>query len=175
MVLIIVLLLIGFMIYSIWFHDENLPHPDVSNHPNLIVPQEHNFSFENPPVFEKEGSLRFIDDSTGSSISEIDIEIAENKMDRALGLMFRPEMKYDRGMLFIFDEERTQAFWMRNTIIPLDIIYVNSRMQIVDIYENTKTRSDESMPSKAPAIYVVEVNAGYCKEKGVSVGDYIDY
>ncbi len=154
---------------------EKLPRPDISKPKNLVEPENHSYSFENPPVFKKEGELRFVDKNTRDLISEIDIEIADTNFDRALGLMFRPVMQEDRGMLFKFGEEEIQSFWMRNTIISLDILYVNSKGEIVSIYKNTETQSDKSMPSDKPAIYVVEVNAGYCDSLGIEIGDYVEF
>jgi uncharacterized membrane protein (UPF0127 family) len=78
-------------------------------------------------------------------------------------------------MLFLFENEVEQSFWMLNTIISLDIIYVNSMGKIVKIYKNTKTESQESLPSGAAAINVVEVNAGYCEKYGIEEGDFVEY
>ena len=154
---------------------KKLPRPEIKPQPNLVEPQNHSYSFENPPVFKKEGEVLFKDGKTNEIISKIDVEIANTDFDRALGLMFRPEMADTLGMLFLFEEEVPQAFWMRNTIISLDIIYVNAKGEIVKIYENTQTRSDKSLPSEKPAIYVVEVNGGYCKAHGIESGDIVDF
>ena len=70
------------------------------------------------------------------------------------------------GMLFVFDLEKPQSFWMRNTGFSLDIIYVNNKLEIVSIQKYTHPFSEVSIPSKAPAMYVVEVNAGYCDNNG---------
>ncbi|MEA1875167.1 MAG: DUF192 domain-containing protein [Bacteroidota bacterium] len=152
-----------------------LPRPEINRPANLVEPEDHNFSFENPPVFKKEGEVKFIRKGADTLISKIDVEIVDNDFDRALGLMFRPEMKENRGMLFLFKNEVEQAFWMRNTIISLDIIYVNSIGEIVKIYKNTKTKSQESLPSGAAAINVIEVNAGYCEKYGIGKGDFVEY
>lgn len=131
------------------------------------------YDFDNPPQFRKDGELTFIDGETGDPISRIDVEIASTDFQRQMGLMFRPEMEWEHGMLFLFDREVRQSFWMKNTIIPLDILYVNSNREIIDIYHSVDTMSNDSYPSSAPAIYVVEVNAGYCKEHGIVTGDKI--
>ncbi|MCX7876686.1 MAG: DUF192 domain-containing protein [Melioribacteraceae bacterium] len=122
--------------------------------------------------FTKEGELSF-NDSKGNLISSIDIEIADTDEQRQLGLMFRDKMEQNQGMLFIFDYEAPQAFWMHNTILPLDIIYVNSKMEIVRIIKNAKPMNDTSLPSIKPAKFVVEVNAGYCDNFGIKEGDKI--
>jgi len=87
--------------------------------------------------FMKEGSLTFTD-SLNSPITTIDIEIADTGDDRQNGLMYRKSMEMNQGMLFIFQVEELQSFWMRNTYIPLDMIFVNSDKKIVTIHKNTK-------------------------------------
>ena len=76
-------------------------------------------------------------------------------------------------MLFIFSRQEYQSFWMRNTAISLDIIFVNSNNEIVTIHKNTNTFSDKSYPSTKPAIFVVEVIAGFTDKYGINVGDKI--
>ena len=122
--------------------------------------------------FVKEGELSFTD-SKGQFSQRIDIEIADDDEQRSTGLMFRDKMDEDQGMLFIFDYEVPQAFWMHNTVLPLDILYVNSKMEIVTIAKNAKPYDDTSLPSIKPAQYVVEVNAGYCDKFGIKEGDKI--
>jgi uncharacterized membrane protein (UPF0127 family) len=133
------------------------------------------YSFENPPEFRKDGELVFLEMGTNKELFKIETEIASTDEERARGLMFRNEMAENQGMLFLFAQEEIQSFYMRNTIISLDIIYVNSKMEIVDIYPNTEALSETSLPSKAPAMYVVEINAGLCKQYGIEVGDLIRY
>jgi len=122
--------------------------------------------------FVKEGELSFTNPK-GDFIAQIDIEIADNDERRTTGLMFRDKMDESKGMLFIFSTEEPQSFWMKNTIIPLDIIYVNSKMEIVKIQKNAEPFSEKSLPSIKPAQYVVEVNAGFCEKFSVKEGDKI--
>ncbi|MFA7228422.1 MAG: DUF192 domain-containing protein [Melioribacteraceae bacterium] len=122
--------------------------------------------------FVKEGEVSF-SGSNGEFIRRIDVEIADDDQQRATGLMFRDKMDEDQGMLFLFDEEMPQSFWMKNTILPLDIMYVNSKMEIVTIIRNAKPYDDTSLPSVKPAMYVVEVNAGFCEKFGIKEGDRI--
>ncbi|HNF70499.1 MAG TPA: DUF192 domain-containing protein [Chitinophagales bacterium] len=126
------------------------------------------------PQFQKQGELSFLN-VEGTVLSKINIEIADTPDRQQKGLMNRSFMSNDNGMLFIFDVERPQSFWMRNTIIPLDIIYVNSKMQIVSIAKNTTPYSEESIPSRGPAIYVVEVNGGYCDQYSIQPGCLIQF
>jgi uncharacterized protein len=122
--------------------------------------------------FTKHGELTF-NDSKNTFISKIDIEIANTPEARETGLMFRNKMEMNQGMLFIFPMEEQQAFWMHNTELPLDIIYVNSKMEVVSIAKNAKPFDDTALPSVKPAQYVVEVNAGYCDNNNIKDGSKI--
>lgn len=137
-----------------------------------------NFITNEPEVeyysFTKEGELIFTD-SLGTLKTKIEIEIADNNYERQLGLMNRKEMKENEGMLFIFDKLELQSFWMRNTLISLDIMFVDNQKKIVTIHKNTKILSDNSYPSSQPSIYVVEVLAGFTDRHNIKVGDKIDW
>ncbi|MCF0206938.1 MAG: DUF192 domain-containing protein [Bacteroidales bacterium] len=123
------------------------------------------YDFDNPPEFRKDSELSFVN-GNDSVLLKIDIEIASSEVEHARGLMFRKSMEENQGMLFMFEEEEFRSFWMHNTLIPLDIIYVNAAGKIVDVYKNTKTLSDVSLPSKYPAMYVVEINGGLYDKYG---------
>lgn len=125
-------------------------------------------------TFSKEGELVF-SDSLGNIKTKIDIEIADDDYQRQLGLMNRKEMKENEGMLFIFPRQDWLSFWMRNTLISLDMIFVNENKQIVTIHKNTRILSDSSYPSTRPAKYVVEVIAGFTDKYNIQVGDKIDW
>ncbi len=138
-----------------------------------------NFIKNNEPeleyyTFTKEGELTFTD-SLGTLKSKIDLEIADNDYERQLGLMNRKEMKENEGMLFIFPMQQLQSFWMRNTLISLDIMFVNDQKKIVTIHKETKILSDTSYPSSQPSIYVVEVLSGFTDRHNIQVGDRIDW
>ena len=95
--------------------------------------------------------------------SQFEVELALDDASRMRGLMFRESMSDDRGMLFVFDREEPQAFWMRNTRIALDIIYFDARSNVVSISDDTppcRTATCSSYPSEGPAQFVVELNAG---------------
>jgi uncharacterized membrane protein (UPF0127 family) len=124
--------------------------------------------------FTKEGELTFTD-SLGVLKAKIDLEIADTEYDRQLGLMNRKVMKENEGMLFIFSRPDYQSFWMRNTLISLDMIFVNDRKQIVTIHKNTKILADESYSSSQPALYVVEVIAGFTDKHNIQIGDRINW
>ncbi|MBR3947131.1 MAG: DUF192 domain-containing protein [Bacteroidales bacterium] len=132
------------------------------------------YDFDNPPEFRKDGELQFINDSD-SIIFNIDIELATTEEEHARGLMFRKQMDENKGMLFMFSYEDWRSFWMRNTLIPLDIIYVNAKREVVSICKNAKTLDETSLPSEAPAMYVIEINAGHCDKYGIDKGTKVNF
>lgn len=124
--------------------------------------------------FHKEDELVILD-SNKVIKKKIDIEIADTEYDRELGLMFRNEMTDEQGMLFIFPFEDYQSFWMRNTYLPLDMIFIDSQKRIITIHKNTIPLSEGSYRSSAPTKYVLEVNAGFTDKYQIQEGDYIDW
>ncbi len=140
------------------------------------VPPQFGGAKEMPePMFQKEGELTFISSETGQPLQKIDIEKADNDMRRQFGLMFRRSMADTQGMLFLFDRSSQQSFWMKNTYIPLDILFVDENLTITTIHENTAPHSEAPIPSSGPAKYVVEVNGGFTQKHGVKVGDKISW
>jgi uncharacterized membrane protein (UPF0127 family) len=127
----------------------------------------------NAPTFVKEGEVAFL--KNGQKYKKIDVEIAENENERAKGLMYRSYIPDSVGMLFIFEKSEPQSFWMHNTSIPLDIIYVDENKKIISIAANTKPYSDEGIPSLGNAQYVVEVNAGFSERNNIKTGDAISF
>jgi uncharacterized membrane protein (UPF0127 family) len=102
------------------------------------------------------------------------VEIADTGEKRALGLMFRDSMPADHGMLFIFPREAPRSFHMKNTRIPLDIMYFNADLELVSMSENTppcRVARCPSYSSALPARFVLELNAGMASKLGVVVGD----
>jgi len=122
--------------------------------------------------FHKEGELRFLN-AEQELITTIDIEIAWDESERELGLMYREKMAENQGMLFIFDDSDVRSFWMKNTIISLDMIFVNEKDQIITIHKHTTPLSEGSYTSTGAAKYVVEVNAGFTDNHQIAVGDRI--
>lgn len=112
--------------------------------------------------------------NNSSVIARVFVEVPDDLEEFARGLMFRTHLPWNAGMLFAFDEEEPRRFWMKNTLIPLDMIFVDSSSKIIDIKENVPPCKQEecpTYPSKEPAQYVLEVNAGFVQEKGVKIGD----
>jgi uncharacterized protein len=103
------------------------------------------------------------------------VEVADDPAEQAKGLMERTTLGENRGMLFVFPEERELSFWMKNTLIPLSIAYIDSEGRIVDIL-NMKPLDDRPphYVSSEPAQYALEVNQGFFEKRGVKVGDRVE-
>jgi uncharacterized membrane protein (UPF0127 family) len=102
------------------------------------------------------------------------VEISDTREKQALGLMFREEMADDHGMLFIFPNEAPRSFWMKNCRIALDIMYFDKDLKMVSASLDTppcRVNRCPSYPSKAPAMYVLELNAGMAAKLGIGAGD----
>lgn len=127
-----------------------------------------------------ENGLRTVSiNASGGEEVEVRVEIADEPAEQAQGLMNRTSLGEDRGMLFVFEDEATRAFWMKNTLIPLSIAYIDSEGRIVDIQKMEPEGADRTVSdaqlqryvSAKPARYALEVNQGFFEERGVSVGD----
>lgn len=140
--------------------------------PNPNMPPKYAVSVE--PKFKHQGNLEFLT-RKGNEISAIKVEVADNNAKREQGMMHRKTMGADEGMLFIFPDEKRRSFWMKNTHLALDIIFVNSNKDIVYIAENCQPYSTQSIPSYEYAQFVVEVTAGYCSQNNIRVGNSIDF
>ncbi len=103
------------------------------------------------------------------------VEIAQDAETRTHGLMYREDMARDEGMLFVFSEQRILSFWMRNTFIPLDIAFINNKGIIVDIQRMEPLDESKQYISTAPALYALEVNAGWFEDYGIQVGDVVAF
>ena len=101
------------------------------------------------------------------------VEIAETYDQRQRGLMFRSELPQDTGMLFHFGKETKLAMWMKNTFIPLDMLFINKHGIIHRVVENTTPLSLQTIPGGAPTMVVVELNAGVTRRLGINAGDKV--
>lgn len=126
-------------------------------------------------TFTKEGELEVRSTPNDSLLVKLDIEIAESDYETRTGLMYRKGMEPKEAMLFIFPEDTMKAFYMKNTEFPLDIIFINSNMEVVNIHKNTVPFSETSLSSGAPARYVLEVNAGLTDQWELKPGDKISF
>lgn len=103
----------------------------------------------------------------------LQVEVADTDAERARGLMFRDGLAADHGMVFVYPDERVRGFWMKNTRIPLAIAFADARGRIVHIAEMLPY-DETSTGSVAPAMYAVEMRAGWFREHGIAVGDRIE-
>lgn len=126
-------------------------------------------------TFKKEGQLSIKRGSNDSIIKSIAIEIADDAYQTQTGMMYRDSMEDSQGMLFIFPDAKYHSFYMKNTRISLDIIYISADKKIVSIQKNAKPFDETSLPSEAPAQYVLEVNGGLSDAWNLEVGDLIEF
>lgn len=103
----------------------------------------------------------------------VKIEVADNPIERGIGLMYRKSMDERAGMLFVFDDTGVYPFWMKNTYIPLDMLFISDNGTIVDIIPDTVPMSEERCVPDAEHKYVLEVNGGFCEKYGIETGDVI--
>lgn len=104
------------------------------------------------------------------------VEVVKTPQERAQGLMNRESLEKNTGMLFIFESENIYPFWMKNTLIPLDIIWIDSNKKIVHIGSNVPPCKSDPCPSYNPnkaAIYVLEINTGLSNKQGFKEGDEV--
>ncbi len=121
------------------------------------------------PSLEFVRSVSFLTTS-GDTISTIEAAVADDAKKRNHGLMDVRDLPKSKGMLFIFDENEPRSFWMANTPLPLDIIFVNEELEIVRIHHSTQPFSEKNFLSEKPAKYVIETNAGYCVSHDIQEG-----
>ncbi len=164
----IALLLLVIFIMAVVYSPNRLIKKMSSSRENKVA------SMSAEPQFVKQGELTFLK-SDSTILAKIDIEIADDDIKRERGLMFRRQMELNQGMLFIFEEEDLRSFWMKNTYLPLDIIYLNAQKQIIRIHENVATMNEQPILSDFPAKYVVEVNAGFCALNRIGIGEKITF
>lgn len=124
-------------------------------------------------TFQKDGELYFVN-AEKDTLKHLEIETARSSYEQQTGLMYRKQMQENRGMLFIYDNETPRPnFYMKNTYIPLDLIYINSNNIVVDINEDAKPLNESPILSQAPAQYVLEINGNKAQAWKISKGDSI--
>ena len=102
------------------------------------------------------------------------MEVVATNSDRMRGLMFRKSLAANAGMIFLFNEEREQSFWMKNTLIPLDMVFVSSAWKVVGVLENVPPLTEDPRTVGIPSQYVLEFSAGTIKRLGVSNGAAVE-
>src|SRR5690606_15193566 len=119
--------------------------------------------------FKKAGELYVL--KNGEITRTIEIEIADTPYEWETGLMYRESMEDNQGMLFIYPNTAPRSFYMKNTYIPLDIIFMSNDTTVVSIKENAVPRDETSIPSNAPARFILEINGGNAEDWNIEVGD----
>lgn len=112
---------------------------------------------------------------SGGKKLNVESEVAFTRDARTRGLMWRYALPDGTGMLFIFSREQPLSFWMRNTLIPLDMIFIDAKAKVVSIAENAEPRTLSSRPSSGPATYVLEVPGGWSAKNGVKAGSAVTF
>ncbi len=129
---------------------------------------EHNIDFQH------EGDLWFLPSDMHDSLY-VKIEFAESSSEMMQGLMYRESMNKDEGMLFIYQYNQEMNFWMKNTHIPLDMIFIDENGFVVDMHEHAVAFSEKNISSTVLSRFVLEVNEGFCEKNYIIIGDKIKW
>jgi uncharacterized membrane protein (UPF0127 family) len=108
-------------------------------------------------------------------VQRVEVEVAATPEARTRGLMWRTELAAGKGMLFLFPEEEVQSFWMRNTLIPLDMIFINTGMKVAGIVERAEPRTTAPRSVGLPSQFVLEVPGGWSQSVGVTKGSTVEF
>jgi uncharacterized membrane protein (UPF0127 family) len=111
----------------------------------------------------------------GADPVSVRVEIARDEATRRRGLMFREHMDDDAGMLFLFDHPEQLTFWMHNTYIPLDMIFIEPSLRVLGVVENAEPQTDSSRAVPGTSQYVLEVNAGFSRRHGLDKGTAVRF
>lgn len=120
-----------------------------------------------------EATLEQLEIVTASGTHRFSVEVMRTDEQRARGLMHRRFMPEDRGMLFDFKREEPVSMWMKNTYLSLDMVFIDKTGRVVNVAENTEPLSERIIPSAAPVLAVLEVNAGTARRIGLKAGDHL--
>lgn len=132
------------------------------------------------PAMAQEPEVEAADESvavihSGEESHSFTVEIADDDAERSRGLMFREELAPDAGMLFDFFDERPVAFWMQNTLIPLDMIFIKADGTIARVHAEAVPMDRTSVPSGEPVRFVLEIPGGRAAELGIEAGDTLEH
>ncbi len=111
---------------------------------------------------------------TANGVIMFQTEMAFSPQDQARGLMYRKELATNKAMLFVFDEIREASFWMENTLVPLDMLFIDETGKIVHVHKMAKPLDRSPIPSGQPVKAVLEILGGEADKQGIKVGDTID-
>ena len=129
---------------------------------------------EQKVLFKNEGNLSILNDEN-KTLAEFKIEIADSPYERQTGMMYRDSLEEQHGMLFIFENSELRGFYMKNTLIPLDLLFIDENYEIVHIYSKATPYETASISSQLPAKYVFEINGGLSEQIGIQKGMKIKY
>lgn len=118
-------------------------------------------------------TIETLEVASKSGVHAFSVEVVDNDEERQKGLMFRKELPEGKGMLFDFKTEAPVSFWMKNTYVSLDMIFIRGDGRIVSIAENTEPMSERMIPSAGPVRGVLEVVAGTARKLGIRPGDRV--
>jgi len=135
-----------------------------ANQPALVIPESAQFETEQITVKKADGEILYFD-----------VEVAVTPTQQARGLMYRKQMDEDSGMLFLFDYASKRSFWMKNTLIPLDLVFLHHDGIVHHIHHNAKPQDLTSITSKHPAKAVLELNGGTSDKMGIKEGDQVQH
>ena len=127
-----------------------------------------NFSFA---LFERKGQVEIA--TTDGKLQKFNVEFARSEAEKATGLMFRERLADDEGMLFMWNTSSPRQFWMKNTLINLDILFIDSDYRVVHIEESTQKGSLRMISSLLPVQYVLEINAGQSQLREITPGAFL--
>lgn len=128
-----------------------------------------------PDAVKPQTPLEPLSIDTAKGRVDLMVEIADDEAERQRGLMYRTSLAPDRGMLFDFEDAAPRAFWMKNTYIPLDIIYIGPNGRIISIAAMTEPFNETPVPSRGAASGVLEIYGGRAAELGIEVGDRVHH
>jgi uncharacterized protein len=112
---------------------------------------------------------------TPAGVQRFDVDIAQTNAQRMTGLMHVEWMAPGRGMLFLFEREQQQSFWMKNTLLPLDMIFIRADMTILGVVENAEPKTLQSRKVDGASRYVLELNAGVAQQSGIAAGQSVRF
>jgi uncharacterized protein len=120
-------------------------------------------------------AARVVVETAAGARHPVRVELARTEAEHTRGLMWRERLDPDAGMLFLFEESEPRGFWMKNTLIPLDMLFIGDDGRIVGIVERAAPLSTTLREVGAPSRYVLEVNGGWCAARGVRAGDRVRF
>jgi uncharacterized protein len=113
--------------------------------------------------------------AAGDRRVEFRVEVALTPEEHARGLMYRTHLAADTGMIFVFDEPSVQRFWMKNTLIPLDMVFIGADRHVVGVVQNAAPETETERKVDAPSQYVLEIAGGLAAELGIHPGEAVDF